>query len=83
MEVAKKFLPDIVLMDINMASFSGIEATPKMLKISPASRIIGVSMYLRPEYAKKMLQVEANGYLTKNPTQEEMIKAILEVNKRA
>ena len=52
--LAKLKHPDIVLMDINMTPFSGLEATQKIRKISPASRIIGVSMHSQPAYAKKM-----------------------------
>jgi DNA-binding NarL/FixJ family response regulator len=79
-ELAKQKHPDIVLMDINMMPFSGLEATQKIRKISPASRIIGVSMHSQPAYAKKMLQMGARGYVTKNSSKEEMIRAILEVN---
>jgi DNA-binding NarL/FixJ family response regulator len=79
-ELAKLKHPDVVLMDINMAPFSGLEATQKIRKISPASRIIGVSMHSQPAYAKKMLQMGARGYVTKNSSKEEMIQAILEVN---
>lgn len=37
-------------------------------------------MHSQPAYAKKMLQIGAKGYVTKNSSKEEMIKAILEVN---
>jgi DNA-binding NarL/FixJ family response regulator len=79
-EVARTMRPQIVLMDINMTPISGFEATEKIRKVSPASKIIGVSMHSQPAYAKKMLQIGAKGYVTKNSSKEEMIKAILEVN---
>ncbi len=78
-EMAKTKRPQIVLMDINMNPISGFEATEKIRKVSPGSKIIGVSMHSQPAYAKKMLQVGAKGYVTKNSSKEEMIKAILEV----
>ena len=37
-------------------------------------------MHSQPAYAKKMLQIGAKGYVTKNSSKEEMIKAIIEVN---
>lgn len=80
-EVAKNRRPNIILMDINMTPFTGFEATEKIRKFSPGSRIIGVSMHSQPAYAKKMLQLGAKGYVTKNSSKEEMIKAILEVHK--
>jgi DNA-binding NarL/FixJ family response regulator len=79
-EVARTKRPQIILMDINMTPISGFEATEKIRKVSPASKIIGVSMHSQPAYAKKMLQIGAKGYVTKNSSKEEMIKAILEVN---
>lgn len=78
-ELAESNQPDIILMDINMSPMNGFEATKEIRKISPDSRIIGVSMHSQPAYAKKMLQVGAMGYITKNSSKEEMIGAITEV----
>jgi len=78
-EIAREKKPDIILMDINMMPITGFEATERIRKLSPGSKIIGVSMHSQPAYAKKMLQIGAKGYVTKNSSREEMIKAILEV----
>src|SRR5690349_9427898 len=79
-EVTKQKRPHIVLMDINIMPISGFEATERIKKVSPNTKVIGVSMHSQPAYAKKMLQIGAKGYVTKNSSKEEMIKAILEVN---
>lgn len=79
-DLAKKKTPNVILMDINMTPISGLEATQQIRKAMPGAKIIGVSMHSQPAYAKKMLQVGAHGYVTKNSSKEEMIKAILEVN---
>lgn len=73
--------PQIILMDINMSPITGFEATEQIRKLSPASKVIGISMHSQPAYAKKMLQVGAKGYVTKNSSKDEMIAAILEVYK--
>ena len=80
-ELAKTARPAIVLMDVNMAPMNGFDATRQIRKFSPASKVIGVSMHSQPAYAKKMLQVGAVGYVTKNSSKEEMINAIIEVSK--
>jgi DNA-binding NarL/FixJ family response regulator len=77
--LAKELTPNIILMDINMPPFNGFEATEQIRKVSPESKIIGVSMHSQPAYAKKMLQVGAKGYVTKNSSKEEMFNAITEV----
>lgn len=76
----KKLKPDIVLMDVNMAPVNGFEATKLITKYSPGSKVIAVSMHTMPAYAKRMMQVGAMGYVTKNSSKDEMIKAIIEVN---
>lgn len=79
-ELAREKRPDIVLMDINIQPFNGFEATEKIRKASPLTRIIGVSMHTEPAYTRKMLQVGAKGYVSKNSSREEMYKAIVEVH---
>ena len=71
--------PDIILMDVNMKPMSGFEATKNIRHISPHSKIIGVSIHNMPAYAKKMLNLGAMGYITKNSSKDEMINAIIEV----
>lgn len=80
-EMAKKLRPRILLMDINMTPLNGIEATQLVRKFAPATRVIGVSMHSQPAYVKKMLKIGASGYVTKNSPKDEMIAAIIEVDK--
>jgi len=79
-ELAKIRRPQIILMDVNMTPVNGFDATRQIRKISPGSKVIGISMYCMPSYAKRMLQMGAMGYVTKNSSKEEMIEAIVEVN---
>jgi DNA-binding NarL/FixJ family response regulator len=79
-EIARDKRPDIVLMDVNMTPVNGFDATKQIRKFSPGSKVIGVSMHSMPAYAKRMLQLGAMGYVTKNSSKEEMIAAITEVN---
>jgi DNA-binding NarL/FixJ family response regulator len=79
-EVAKEKKPKIVLMDINMSPTNGFDGTKLIRKYSPGSRIIGISMHSMPAYARRMLQMGAMGYVTKNSSKDELINAIVEVN---
>jgi DNA-binding NarL/FixJ family response regulator len=79
-EIAAQKNPDIILMDVNMSPVNGFDATKQILRISPDSKVIGVSMHTMPAYAKRMLQLGAMGYVTKNSSKEEMIAAIIEVS---
>lgn len=79
-ELAREKRPQIVLMDVNMTPVNGFDATKQIHKVSPDSKIIGVSMHSMPAYAKRMLQLGAMGYVTKNSSRQEMVNAIVEVN---
>jgi DNA-binding NarL/FixJ family response regulator len=79
-EIASSKKPAIILMDVNMTPVSGFDATRQIHKLSPESKVIAVSMHTMPAYAKRMLQLGARGYVTKNSSKEEMISAIVEVN---
>jgi DNA-binding NarL/FixJ family response regulator len=71
--------PHVILMDINMTPVNGFEATRKILKTAPHIKIIGVSVNNQPSYARNIMQLGAKGYVTKNSSREEMVKAIHEV----
>lgn len=78
-ELVKNHKPDVVILDINLPRMSGLYVTPELRKISPNSKIIGVSMHTQPAYARQMIKRGALGYVTKNSSREEMICAVKEV----
>jgi two-component system invasion response regulator UvrY len=80
-EQIKSKRPSIVLLDINLPGSSGMELVPLIRKFAPGSKIIAVSMHNQPAYTKKMLQLGAHGYVTKNSSHEEIFLAIETVMK--
>lgn len=80
-EIARDKRPQIVLLDINMAPINGFDVLKSIRKLSPGSKVIAVSMHSQPAYAKKMLRLGAKGYVTKNSPRQEMIDAMMEVNR--
>ena len=74
-----KLQPDIVLMDIQLPSMSGIECCAQLKQLLPAAQIIMVTVYEDTERIFKALRAGACGYLLKRCTPEELISAIREV----
>lgn len=75
-ELAKKFEPDIILTDIKMPHLDGIQATRKILENNPDIGIISLSMYEEDNLVIEMLESGAKGYLLKNASKEQIVKAI-------
>lgn len=77
--VIPKLTPDIVIMDINLPGISGIDATEQITQMGCSSKILGVSLHSDPNYARRMIQKGAMGYVTKNSSREEMFLAITQI----
>jgi two-component system response regulator NreC len=68
--------PDIVIMDIAMPLLNGIEATRQIKKILPQTKIIILSMHSHDRYISELINLGASGYLLKDSTGGEIIKAV-------
>jgi DNA-binding NarL/FixJ family response regulator len=78
-EFVKTRRPDLILMDINMSPINGFDATKIILREVPDALVVAISMHALPAYARRMFQMGAKGYVTKNSSKEEFVSAILEV----
>jgi two-component system nitrate/nitrite response regulator NarL len=77
---AKELLPDIVLLDIDMPNMSGLAVTEVLRKELPQVKVLILSMYQRSEYLLRILQSGARGYVSKEASSKELVKAIETVN---
>ena len=73
--------PDLVLMDIAMPGLNGLDATSRIVKESPATRVILLSMHANEEYLQQALQSGALGYLLKGAELAELELAIKTVSR--
>lgn len=80
-EAARSFKPDVAVVDVAMKELNGIEATAQMLKHSPHTAILILSMYSDERYVLRAVKAGARGYLLKNSAGDELIQAILAVQK--
>jgi DNA-binding NarL/FixJ family response regulator len=68
--------PDIVLMDIAMPGLNGLEATDRITRDYPKTRVIILSMHVSEEYGARALRAGASGYLPKDADVRELELAI-------
>lgn len=79
-ELATKTLPDIVLMDVNMPKLSGPQAAREILKISPKTKIIMLTVSDEDKDLFESIKSGAQGYLLKNISEQQLVQTIQMVN---
>lgn len=75
-ELAKKLIPDVVLMDIAMKHLNGIEATRQIKKLFPHMKVLVLTMYDNEEWIFQIFKAGASGYLIKDSAMTDLISAI-------
>ena len=74
-QILNKYLPDIILMDIHLGQFDGIQFADELLKIYPI-KLVFLSGFNLMEYQEKAKQVGAHGYIDKNTSISKLIEAL-------
>lgn len=73
---AKKLVPDVVLMDINMPGVNGLESATELIKKSPKSKVLIFTMHDSKEYIVKVIEAGMKGFVLKDSSPSELIAAI-------
>jgi len=73
-------IPDVLLLDVNLPDGDGIEFCKEITKDHPDLKVIALTSYDQSIMVKNMMRNGAQGYLLKNTSKEELLKAIKTVN---
>lgn len=68
--------PDVAVIDIAMPRLNGLEAARQLKRISPAMKLVFLTMNQDPDLALKIMQEGASGYLLKTSAVSELFQAI-------
>jgi len=79
-ELFRRENPDIVLMDLRLPGFSGVESIIALRKEFPACRVIVVTTYDADEDIYRAIQSGAKSYLLKDMSKEEIVHTIRAVH---
>lgn len=78
--LAAELRPNVVVMDIMMPVMNGIEATRRIRKEVPETKVLVLSMYDDEEYVQRLLAAGASGCMLKRATSGELARAVREVH---
>jgi NarL family two-component system response regulator LiaR len=78
-ELCRRHVPDVVLMDLVMPGMSGVEAIRLIKKQNPSVRIIALTSYDSEQLIEQVMSAGAAGYLMKYISGHELSKAIYSV----
>ena len=82
-ELVKKLVPDLAILDISMPKLSGIEVCRESRQLLPAVKILVLTMHKEKEFLYQALSAGAQGYLLKEDSDEELFAAIETIRRGA
>lgn len=71
--------PDVVLLDLTMPRMSGLDAIKLLVPAFPEVKIVVFSMHNNPDYILSAVNLGAAGYLQKDTSRDEMLRAVRSV----
>jgi DNA-binding NarL/FixJ family response regulator len=79
LRLLRELRPDVTVMDLSMPGLDGIEATKRVLAEGLSTRVLILTMHANEEYAARVLQAGARGFIGKGALSQELIAAIRKV----
>jgi DNA-binding NarL/FixJ family response regulator len=74
--LAGRLQPDVVLMDIRMPKVDGIEATRRLTRDLPATKVVILTTYDLDEYVFDALRAGASGFILKDAPPDQLVNAV-------
>jgi len=77
--LAQDLRPDVAVLDLAMPLLNGIDAAREILKVSPSTKVILLTVHTEDQYVLEALRARVKGYVLKTQVAEDLVQAIREV----
>jgi len=78
-QFCREYRPDLTLLDYGLPDMDGLETTRRIVEIDPRLKVLILTMYANEEYATRLIQAGAKGFLVKAASTDELLNAIRKV----
>jgi two-component system, NarL family, response regulator NreC len=79
--MARERKPDIVIMDISMPGYCGLDATQQIRESLPGTKVLILSVHDENAYVDQALKAGASGYIHKDAVYDELVIALDAIGK--
>ncbi|HSV31593.1 MAG TPA: response regulator transcription factor [Atribacteraceae bacterium] len=81
LEMVRKFKPDVVLMDIAMPLMDGLEATRRLAREFPETKVLALTQHDDREYVFQIIEAGARGFISKTVASSDLVMGIRSVSR--
>ena len=79
LRLVRQLQPNVAVMDLSMPELDGIEATKQIVREGLKTRVLILTMHANEEYAMRLLQAGASGFVGKGAPSQEVVTAVRKV----
>ena len=81
-ELARRFVPQVAVLDVSMPEMNGLEATRQILKALPQTEVLILTMHESEQVVREVLDSGARGYVLKSDAGRDLISAVEALRQR-
>jgi DNA-binding NarL/FixJ family response regulator len=78
-DLAAALRPHVIVLDMAMPELSGLQAISEIVRRSPETKILALSMYDEPTYVRNAIRAGARGYMLKNAVEVDLARGVRRV----
>jgi DNA-binding NarL/FixJ family response regulator len=79
LDLCRQKKPDLVILDYGLPDMDGLETTKELMKQRHKTRVLILTMYENEEYATRLIQAGASGFVVKAAATDELLAAVRKV----